>query len=84
MVFLQETKCTELDLRSIGEKTWKGCEVVLVDAIKEAGGIGILWNPREVHIYNFVATQHSLSATFHIIGTNIRGFLTNVYGPPRA
>ena len=71
-------------LRSIGGKTWKGCEVVVVDVIKAVGGIGILWNPREVHLYNFVETQHSLLATFHIIGMNIRGFLTNVYGPPRA
>ena len=56
VVFLQETKCLESDLRSIGGKTWKGCEVVAVDAIKVVGGIGILWNPREVHLYNFLET----------------------------
>ena len=55
-----------------------------MDVIKAAGRIGILWNPREVHLYNFAATQHSLSAAFHIIGTKIKGFITNVYGPPRA
>ena len=83
MVFLQETKCSESDLRTIGGKASKGCEVVVVGAIKTVGGIGILWNPREVHLYNVAATQYSLSAAFHIIGMNIRGFLTNVYGPPR-
>ena len=84
MVFLQETKCSETDLKSIGGKAWKGSEIVAVDVIKVAGGIGILWNPKEVLLYNFSVTQYSLSAAFHIIGIDIRGFLTNVYGPPRA
>ena len=73
----------ETDLKSIGGKAWKGCEIVAVDAIKAVGGIGILWNPKEVFLYNFSATQYSLSTTFHIIRKDIRGFLTNVYGPPR-
>ena len=84
VVFLQETKCSEIYLKSIGGKAWKGCEIVAVDAIKADGCIGILWNLKEVFLYNFSKTQYSLSASFHIIGTDIRGFLTNVYGPPRA
>ena len=64
-------------------KVWKGCEAIVVDAKKAAGGIGILWNPREVSLFDFSASWHSLSAAFHILGTSIRGFMTNVYGPPR-
>ena len=65
-------------------ESWKGCEIVAVDANKAAGSIGIRWNPKEVSLYNFSITQYSLSAAFHILGTDIRGFLTNVYGAPRA
>ena len=72
-----------MELKSIGGKVWKGCEAIAMDAKKAAGGIGILWNPREVSLPDFSATQHSLSAAFHILGTSIRGFMTNVYGPPR-
>ena len=50
----------------------------------EAGRIGILWKPREVALSGFLATPNSLSVDFHILGTIIRGLLTNVYGPPRA
>ena len=44
VIFLQETKCLEMKLKSIGGKVWKGCEAIAVDAKKAAGGIGILWN----------------------------------------
>ena len=46
VVFLQEKKCSKTDLKSIGGKAWKGSEIVAVDAIKAAEGIGILWNPK--------------------------------------
>ena len=63
---------------------WKGSESVAVDARGAAGGLGILWNPREVHLSGFIATPCTLTADFHIIGTRIRGVISNVYGPPRA
>ena len=83
VIFLQETKCLETKLKSIGGKVWKECKTVAVDAKKVAGGIGFLWNPKEVFLYNFSRTQYSLSVSFHILGTGIRGFMTNVYCPPR-
>ena len=70
-------------MKSIGGKAWKGSETVVVIANKAARGIGILWYTKWVSLYNFSATQHSLSAAFHILGTDIQGFITNVYGPPR-
>jgi len=45
--------------------------------------MGILWNPWEVNFSGFVATPFSHSVEFHILGTRIKGFMTNVYGPPR-
>lgn len=50
------------------------------DVIRVAGSIGILWNPKEVSLENYLAYEFSLSAKFHIIGTRVRGVLTNVYG----
>ena len=32
----------------------------------------------------FLTTNCTISAEFHILGTRIRGFISNVYGPPRA
>ena len=84
VIFLQETKCSKIELKIIGGKVWKGCEAIAVDANKVVGGIGILWNPKEVSLFNFSATQHFLYAAFHILGTCIWGFMTNVYGLPRA
>jgi len=34
-----------------------------------------------VALENFLASEFSLSAEFHIIGTKVRGVITNVYGP---
>ena len=84
IIFLQETKCSEDELKVIGEKVWRGSEAIVVDAKGVAGGIGILWNPREVALFDFVASQFSLAATFHILGTHTQGFITNNYDPPRA
>ena len=71
VIFLQETKCSETDLKSIGGKVRKGCETVAVDAKMTVGGIGMLWNPKEVFLYNFSTTQYSIYVVFHILGTGI-------------
>ena len=84
IIFLQETKCSEPELKIIGGKVWRGSEAIAMDAKGAARGIGILWNPREVPLSDFSATQHSLSTSFHILGTSTRGFMTDVYDPPHA
>lgn len=40
-----------------------------------------MWNLQEVRLNNFIASEFSLTAEFHIIGTKVRGFITNIYGP---
>ena len=52
-----------------------------LDAKGVAGGIGILWNPNQVRLSNFVASRNTLSAHFHVLGTTVRGVISNVYGP---
>ena len=83
IVFLQETKCSGDDLEKIAQKVWKGCETISIDAKGVIGGLGILWNPRVVTLSGFFSTNYSISVDFHILGTRIRGIITNVYGPPK-
>ena len=45
--------------------------------------MGILWNLHEVQLSGFLATPCTLSTDFHIIGTRIRGAISNVYGHRR-
>ena len=52
-----------------------------LDANGAIGGLGILWNPILVSIHNFAASRNMLSAYFHILGTFVRGVITNVYAP---
>ena len=84
IISLQETKCSREELESIAQKVWKGCESVAINARGGAGGLGILWNPRVVLLSGFLATTCTLYVEFHILGTRIRGFISNVYGPLRA
>ena len=81
--FQQETKCTGEELSSIAWKVWKGCESVAIDSRGAVGGLVILWNSWEVNLSYFLETPFTLSAYFHILGTRIKGLVTNVYGPPR-
>ena len=81
---MQETKCSGKELTSIDQKIWKGYESIAIDSKWEVGGLGILWNPREVNLLILLATSFSLLADFHILSTRIKGFLTNVYGPLKA
>ena len=37
-----------------------------------------------MHLPVFLATPFTLLVDFHVIGTRIRGFISNVYGPLRA
>ena len=81
IVFLQETKCSGEELRNYSKCFWKGVETVALDASGATRGMGILWNLNLVNLTNFMASRNMLLARFHILGTSIRGVITNVYGP---
>lgn len=52
-----------------------------VDASGASRGLEIAWNTKAVSLTDFHANHNLIQATFHIIGTNIHGHLTNVYFP---
>ena len=82
--FMQETKCNSNTIGNILSKAWPGCHTVAVDAQGASGGLAIAWNPQTISLTNFHASHHLIQATFHIVGTNIHGHLTNVYFPQDA
>eukprot|EP00253_Pinus_taeda_P016963 PITA_16963 len=54
---------------------------MVVDATGASGGLAITWNTQDVMLTDFHASHHLIQATFHILGTNIHGNLSNVYFP---
>ena len=81
IVFLQETKCSSEEMTKISKRVWKGSKVVARDAKGAVGGLSLVWNPNLVSISNPCSTSFSISRRFQILGSNIKGVVTNVYGP---
>lgn len=81
MCFFQETKCNSTSLDRFLAKAWPGCRSVAVDATGASGGLAIAWNSQAVTLSDFHASHHLIQATFHILGTNVHGNLSNVYFP---
>ena len=69
-MFIQETKCSEINFKATREKIWKGNEAVAIDVIGTAGGLGIIWNLLEVSLTRFLATRYTIFMEFHIIATS--------------
>lgn len=80
ILFVQETKCSSEELKILGRRFWKGARVVEIDVAGAVGGLGMLWNPNMVSLTNICASRHLISARFHILGTAVKGVITNVYG----
>lgn len=79
ILFLQETKCNQVVLEKVAAKVWLGGGLVTaVDAQGASGGLAILWDARTIHLGNIHANKNFIQATFHLIGTNILGHITNV------
>eukprot|EP00253_Pinus_taeda_P002817 PITA_02817 len=81
VLFLQEIKCDSSVLDRIANKFWPRSHNIAVDANGASGGLAILWDSRATELTNFHAHRNFLQATFHILGTNQYGLLTNVYFP---
>ena len=81
VMFIQETKFSEENFKTTLEKVWKGCKSIAIDANGVAGGIGIIWNPLDIFLSSLLATYLIIYVEFHILGTSLRGILTNVYRP---
>ena len=81
LLFLQETKCNSQTLGSILTKAWPGSRSVVVDASGFSSGLAIAWDTQSLQVGDFHASHNLIQATFHPIGTNIHGHLSNVYFP---
>lgn len=81
LLMLQETKCSGQLLKERMDRTWKGCEVMAVDATGAAGGFSIVWHPSKVTLDHFITTPFSISAQFIFIDSGMQGVISNIYGP---
>ena len=81
ILFLQEMTCSFEGLEKIRNKIWKGCQLMALDAMGQEGGIAILWQPEVVEISDWHANKFSLMAEFHLLDSDVRGSMGNVYGP---
>lgn len=81
VVFLQETKSTNVILEKILCKAWPGSRSTSVDGLGASGGLAIVWNPQSITLQDFHASRNFIQASFHILGTEIHGLLTNTYFP---
>ena len=81
ILFLQETKCNSKLLGSILSKAWPSSSSVAVDASGSSGGLAIAWDTHSMQLSDFHAAHNLIQATFHPMGTNIHGHLSNVYFP---
>eukprot|EP00253_Pinus_taeda_P006641 PITA_06641 len=81
IVFLQETKSTNVLLEKILRKAWPGSRSISVDGLGASGGLFIVWNPQNLTLQDFHASRNFIQASFHILGTELHGLLTNTYFP---
>jgi len=71
-------------LGNILSRAWVGSRSVAVDASGASSGLTIAWKPQAIALSDIHASHHIIQASFHILGTNIHGHLTNVYFPQEA
>eukprot|EP00253_Pinus_taeda_P009145 PITA_09145 len=81
VVFLQETKSTNVILEKIMRKAWPGSRSTSVDGLGASGGLAIAWNLQSITLQDFHASRNFIQASFHILGIEIHGLLTNTYFP---
>ena len=81
LLFLQETKCNSQMLGSILSKAWPSSRSIAMDASSSFGRLAVAWDTQSLLVNDFHATHNLIQATFHPIGTNIHGHLSNVYFP---
>eukprot|EP00253_Pinus_taeda_P009835 PITA_09835 len=81
IVFLQETKSNNVFLEKILRKSWPDSRSVSVDGLGTSGGLAIVWNPQSITLQDLHASRNFIQASFHILGTEIHGLLTNTYFP---
>ena len=84
ILFLQDAKFPNDSDSAILARIWKKCTTISIDAQGTSGGLSISWNPHIISLNYALASRHAIYASFHILGSRIKGFLMNVYGPQNA
>jgi hypothetical protein len=80
---MQETKCMGEEASSTLQKYWNQDNHMEVDAKGVAGGLEMLWNTSIVLLDGFYTSKWTITTSFHLIGLNKLGYITNVYEPTR-
>ena len=79
ILFLLETKSGLEGLEKIKSKIWKGCQLMALDVVGQAGGIAILWKPSEVELLGWRDNKYSLMVEFCLLNTGFKVTLGNIY-----
>eukprot|EP00253_Pinus_taeda_P035212 PITA_35212 len=80
-MLIQETKMNQQQIQDILKKSKSKFEVMAQDTEGTAGGLAILWNPKEVIFENWISLSRILSGVCRIAGTRERVLISGVYGP---
>ena len=60
-VFIQETKCSKDNFKSMAKKICKMNNSIAIDASGAAGGLSIICNPLNIGLTNFLAMKFTIS-----------------------
>lgn len=78
---IQETKFSITEFSSIISKIWNSAKNLTVEAEGASDSLGIAWNPSQIDMEPLSLNPIVLTSSFHLLGTDFHGFLSNVYGP---
>jgi hypothetical protein len=51
-----------------------------VDVARSSVGLAIAWDPSIITLNAFTTTRNSISSSYHLIGMDMHGFITFLYG----
>jgi len=63
------------------QKCWNKSHNVEFNAKGVVGGLAMHWNPTTVLLDDFFTSKWTITTSFHLIGSNKQGYITNVYRP---
>ena len=78
---LQETKSLGHQAKKIVQRNWRSVEVIEIDAQGYSRGMALAWNRETIQMETYWTTKRTTTENFHYRWTNIKGFITSVYGP---
>jgi hypothetical protein len=75
-----ETKSNSDNLKFLMSHLCKNNKSISVDTAGTSGGLVIAWNQTKITLNDFTTTRNSMSTSFHLLGIDVHGLITNVYG----